>query len=269
MASDCELLVEGGVRAQVQRLVDLAAAEAWRVEDKFSRYQSGNIIHRINHAAGRPVRVDDETARMFDYCEQLFELSEGKFDITSGVLRRVWSFDGSDRLPSAEAVEKVLADVGWQRVGWDGREIQLQPGMQVDLGGVGKEYAVDRVAAIVADASPLAALVNLGGDLAVARGRREGHWSVGIEQMERRLPLREGGLATSGDARRFLERDGVRYSHILDPTTGWPIVGAPRSITVAAASCTQAGVQSTLAMLQGERARDFLQEQEIPHWILD
>jgi thiamine biosynthesis lipoprotein len=78
--------------------------------------------------------------------------------------------------------------------------------------------------------------------------------------------LRQGGVATSGDANRYLEKDDIRYSHVLNPRTGWPVIGAPRAITVAAANCTDAGMLSTLALLQGAGAEDFLREQDAPYW---
>ncbi len=146
--------------------------------------------------------------------------------------------------------------------------------MQIDLGGIGKEYAVDRVAGRLAEATPCSALVNFGGDLAVTRAPRERPaWRVGIEPVpgdERRagpvLEIRTGALATSGDARRFLLKDGVRYSHILDPQSGWPVEGAPRSVTVAADTCTQAGMLSTLAMLEGYNAEAFLDGEGVRYW---
>jgi thiamine biosynthesis lipoprotein len=82
------------------------------------------------------------------------------------------------------------------------------------------------------------------------------------------LELEYGALATSGDAHRYLLKDGIRYSHILDARTGWPVHGAPRSVTVAASSCTEAGVLSTLAMLQGTEARKFLEQQGVRYWLL-
>lgn len=82
------------------------------------------------------------------------------------------------------------------------------------------------------------------------------------------LELEHGALATSGDSRRFLLKDGVRYGHILDPRTGWPVADAPRSVTVAASSCTEAGLLATLAMLEGPGARTFLESQGVRHWIL-
>ena len=246
--------------------------EAWRIEDKFSRYLPGNIVDRINSAAGAPVDVDDETGALLDFGATLHEISDGRFDITSGVLREVWIFDGSDRVPSPEAVAAVMERVGWRRAAWTSPTLTLERGMEIDLGGIGKEYAVDRVAALIRDATPAAALVNFGGDLAVARTRAGGRaWKVGIESVaapgaEGMIELKAGALATSGDARRFLLKDGVRYGHILDPTTGWPVADAPRSVTVAADTCTQAGMLSTLAMLEGADAEKFLAGEGVRFW---
>ena len=109
------------------------------------------------------------------------ELSDGKFDVTSGVLRRAWRFDGSDRVPSREAVAALLPIVGWHKVRWRAPELTLEPGMEIDLGGIGKEYAVDRAAALVRPLSTHC-LLNFGGDL-LALGPQSGGvpWRVGIE----------------------------------------------------------------------------------------
>jgi thiamine biosynthesis lipoprotein len=274
MASPCEILFESDDRGEAARLARLAVNEAWRIEDKFSRYIPGNIVWRINASRGEPVEVDDETASMLDFAATLHSLSEGRFDITSGVLREVWTFDGSDRIPGAAAIESVLERVGWEKVRWKRPFLTLRPGMQIDLGGIGKEYAVDRVAGRLADASGCSALVNFGGDLAVTRAPRERQaWRVGIEPVSGDtgrsgtvLEIRTGALATSGDSRRFLIKDAVRYSHILDPRSGWPVEGAPRSVTVAADTCTQAGMLSTLAMLEGYNAGAFLDGEGVRYW---
>ena len=274
MASPCEILLESDDRSEAARLARLAANEAWRIEDKFSRYIPGNIVGRINTSRGEPVEVDEETASMLDFAATLHTLSDGRFDVTSGVLREVWTFDGSDRIASAAAVEGVLERVGWNKVRWQRPFLTLRPGMQIDLGGIGKEYAVDRVAARLADATECSALVNFGGDLAVTCAPRRRHaWRVGIEPVSGNdsrsgpvLEIRTGALATSGDSRRFLLRDGVRYGHILDPRNGWPVEGAPRSVTVAADTCTQAGMLSTLAMLEGYNAEAFLDGEGVRYW---
>jgi thiamine biosynthesis lipoprotein len=272
MGSPCELLCEAASAEEAEELTAIVATEAWRIENKFSRYLDGNIIDQINTAEGRPINVDDETAHLLEFAETLFTLSDGAFDITSGTLRRAWTFDGSDNLPSNDEVAELLARVGWAKAKWDAPVLKLPPGMEIDLGGIGKEYAVDRAVLELQTSSDTPCLVNFGGDLAVTGppGSREA-WTVGIETLvpggtEKRIELRHGALATSGDARRFLLKDGIRYSHVLDPRTGWPVTGAASSITVAADRCTQAGMLATLAMLKGESSESFLDEQTEQYW---
>ena len=274
MASPCEILVETADADHARHLSELAAAEAWRIEDKFSRYANDNVVARINSAAGEAIDVDSETASLLDFGNTLYEVSDGRFDITSGVLRGVWTFDGGDKLPARDAVERALLRVGWHRVDWQSPTLWMESGMEIDFGGIGKEYAVDRVAQELRDASSSSALINFGGDLAVTLPpiERQG-WQVGIESVaaqgpaaDRVIELRSGALATSGDARRFLLRDGIRYSHILDPRSGWPVENAPRSVTVAADTCTQAGMLSTLAMLEGDNAEAFLRAEGVRYW---
>ena len=274
MASPCEVHVGDADRDKARAIVDVAAREAARIEAKFSRYRHGNVIHAINNAGGRPVVVDDETARLLDYAARLHELSGGKFDVTSGVLRRAWRFDGSDRVPTPAAIAALLPVVGWHKARWRSPELTLKPGMEIDLGGIGKEYAVDRAAALVRPLSTRC-LLNFGGDL-LALGPQQGGapWRVGIESLTeaakaaRYIELGAGALATSGDARRYLMKDGKRYGHILDPTTGWSVANAPRSVTVAAGTCTDAGMLATLALLQGAAAERFLAAQGVQFWVL-
>jgi thiamine biosynthesis lipoprotein len=275
MGSPCEVLVASTDEALARSLLQIVADEAWRIEKKFSRYLPNNIVARINNSNGLFVSVDDETANLLDFAARLHELSAGRFDITSGVLRKAWTFDGSHRVPSADHVRAILQSVGWHRVSWVRPQIRLRSGMQIDLGGIGKEYAVDKAAGLLSRESSTPCLVNFGGDLvATGEQRHPGGWQVGIEApdhhntAQRLIRLSSGALATSGDSRRCLVKDGVRYSHILDPLTGWPIKGAPRSITVAAETCTQAGMLATLAMLNGENAEEFLESQNLRFWSL-
>ncbi len=118
MGSPCELLIDSSDAAIVASLLDVVASEAWRIEDKFSRYLHGNIIDKINGSTGRPLEIDDETASLLDFADMLTELSDGAFDITSGVLREVWHFDGGDNVPDKSAVESILKRVGWNKVRW-------------------------------------------------------------------------------------------------------------------------------------------------------
>ena len=274
MASPCEVLVEGVGEAVASALVVQAEAEALRIERKFSRYRDDSVVAALHAARGRPFEVDDETAQLLDYAAACHAMSGGRFDINSGVLRAAWRFDGSDRVPDPAAVQALLPRVGWPRVQWRRPVLLLPEGMELDLGGLGKEYAVDRTLALLRQHAPrVALLVNFGGDLAVSGSRADGSpWQVGVEDpaggaAPLQLALSSGALATSGDARRFLLKDGVRHGHILDPRDGWPVRGAPRSVTVAAGHCTEAGTLATLAMLQGPEAETWLAAQGVPHWV--
>lgn len=275
MANPCELLCQCEDETLARTLTQCVAQEAWRIEEKFSRYRPDGVVHAINQAQGHPVVVDAETARLIGYGAQLWQLSDGRFDLTSGVLRRVWRFEPGSALPARSAVADVLRRVGWSKVQWSPPTLRMPAGMELDLGGVGKEYAVDRAVELLSPWRDVPALVNFGGDLRTAGPPpASGAWKVGIEsaveagQAARIVDLTTGALATSGDTRRFIEVDGVRHGHIIDARTGWPAAGAPRSITVAAPTCTLAGTYSTLAMLKGKKAEAFLDKEGVRYWCL-
>ncbi len=275
MASPCQLLLDGANATSAEALTRLVQTETRRIENKFSRYRSDNIIHQVNTANGQSIEVDDETALLLDFAQTCHQLSNGLFDITSGVLRRVWRFDGSNRIPSTAEITKTLQSVGWNRIHWQRPWLTLQPGMEIDLGGIGKEYAVDRCAELLKQETIHPFLLNFGGDLRVSGVRQNGlPWRIGVEDPDmqqvasREIDLFQGAIATSGDSRRFLEKDGKRYSHILNPTTGWPVEDAPRSVTVAAPTTIEAGMLATFASLQGRAAETFLQQQQTQYWVL-
>jgi len=193
-------------------------------------------------------------------------------------LRRAWRFEPGAPPPQPAQVRSLLAHVGWQRVERDpsrGR-LRLPSGMELDLGGLGKEYAVDRVAGLLAERLEPPWLVNFGGDLrAGGGGAADEPWRVGLDDPAATgraaaggVELRTGALATSGDARRHLLHKGRRLGHILDARTGWPPPGAPASVTVQADTCSLAGLLSTLAILQGRQAEAWLGGQGLPHWVL-
>lgn len=275
MAAPCEIRLETDDRTMATAAAQVAEAEARRIEAKFSRYRDDSVVEMINTSGGNPVSVDAETAHLLNFAAQCFDVSDGRFDITSGVLRRIWKFDGSDRIPNSAQVSATRRFVGWRKVRWEPPMITLPSGMEIDLGGLGKEYAVDRALAAIREITKEPALVNFGGDLRVSGPRRRGKsWNVAIEsvdssgQLAGLLELSDGALATSGDSRRFLVKKGVRYGHILNPRTGRPVVGAPRSVTVAAATCIEAGMIATMAMLQGKHAERFLKREGARAWCI-
>ncbi len=282
MASPCEILIQTKDENLACKLGEVITNEVWRIEDKYSRYNQSGICSLINQNAGKKTAIDHETFLLLTFAQQCFELSDGLFDITSGILRKVWYFDGSSNLPSKKQVNKVIQSVGWKKLSFDQHQIHLNPDMEVDFGGIGKEYAVDRCILLAKKLTDTPVLVNLGGDLAVTSARNNNQaWHVAIEHpdfdstttkqrskknQDMIVSLYSGALATSGDARKFLMKNGQRYGHILNAKTGWPIVKAPRSITVVAPQCVQAGILATLALLQGEKAEKFLNDQEVKYW---
>jgi thiamine biosynthesis lipoprotein len=275
MASPCEVQVDHPDALLARTIGLIAEAEARRIEVKFSRYRADSVIAQINNADGAPVAVDEETAELLALAALCHRISDGRFDITSGVLRRAWVFDGSDRVPDKNKVAQLLPLVGWQKVSWTPPRITLGPGMEIDFGGLGKEYAVDRAIKLIGKDYKVPVLVNFGGDLRVSGPRQDGSpWRVMIEAINDDpaapgawLEIRSGAITTSGDARRYIERAGVRYSHILDPRTGAPVRDAPRAVTVAAATCVEAGIASTVAMLNGRHAEKFLKREKIKAWV--
>lgn len=273
MASACEILVDTDNEALANELGLIAAQEAWRIEYKYSRYDERSLCFKINTLAGEPVAIDDETFKLFEFANQCFEMSEGAFDITSGVLRKAWRFDGSANIPKKADVDKLLKFVGWKKVSYTSNSFLMKKGMEIDFGGIGKEYAVDRTVLLLSQKTKAPFLVNYGGDLAV-HGVRENNeaWQVGIEHPSFQaskppmVTLKSGAIATSGDANRFLLKDNHRYSHILNVKTGWPVERPPNSMTVAAPQCIQAGFLATLSLLQGVNAEKFLKDQDILYW---
>jgi FAD:protein FMN transferase len=273
MASPCEVILSTIDRPAALQLGAIVAQEAWRVERKFSRYRSDSVTAWIHANCGTEIDVDPETASLIDFASQCFQISDGLFDITSGILRLAWKFDGSDRVPESGAIERLLPLIGFDKLKWRSPHLLLPMGMELDFGGIGKEYAVDRAYELLAAQRNDPFLINFGGDLRANRAPAHGSWQVGIERPDasgktsKILELEHGALATSGDSRRYLLKDGVRFGHILDPRTGWPVAGAPRSVTVAASSCTEAGLLATLALLQGDRAKDLLEQEGVRYWL--
>ncbi len=274
MGSPCEILMRHCSPDQAEHCLDLVRNEAWRIERKFSRYRDDNIVARINQSNGMPVQIDEETGRLLETANSLWNISEGLFDVTSGSLRRAWVFDRSDRVPEPEQVEKLLAFIGWEHVQREADSVVLPEGFEIDFGGIGKEYATDRCLYLARKFGMPEVLVNLGGDIAAGRASKSNEeWSVGVESTQEgelhdaTIQFSHGGIATSGDRNKYLLKDGIHYSHVLDPRSGWPVQSAPQSITVAANSCSEAGMYSTLAMLHGDDAEQFLDDCGVRYWI--
>lgn len=275
MASPCEVLIRNLNPLICDQIAKIVIQETTRIESKFSRYIKGNLVDRMNKSCGLSINIDQETFQLLEYARNLYELSDGLFDITSGVLRKIWTFTPDSKPPQKKEIAKQLKNIGFELVDYNQTIFRLPKGMQVDFGGIGKEYAVDQVAKMIrplCQSKQSSFVVNFGGDLSAEQFKlNDPAWVIGLESADNHnnaesvIKLAKGSVATSGNTKRFFEYQGKRYGHLLNPKTGYPIDGAPRSVTVFSDSCVLAGTFSSLAMLQASEAETFLKEQAIEH----
>jgi thiamine biosynthesis lipoprotein len=277
MASDCAVHVQAETLAASAMIAIAAEAEVRRIEARYSRYRGDSELARINlvAAAGGTTDIDPETAGLIAYAKACFASSQGAFDITSGLLRHAWNFSGS-RLPEQREIDALLPRIGLDKVTLsDGRLSFAHAGMELDLGGLGKEYAADRAAEVCSELEARHGFVDLGGDIRVIGPQPDGQpWRIGIRDsrdpaaLVAEVALYGGALATSGDYERFIEVDGARYCHILDPRTGWPAQGLS-SVTVISGRCLVAGSLATSAILKGSNGGAWLESLGVRHIAID
>jgi thiamine biosynthesis lipoprotein len=276
MGTRCELRIYAPDRASAGMAFAGVLAEVERIERKYSRYDPASVVSEINRvAAAGSIELDAETAALIDHAFACHTKSDGLFDITAGVLRHVWDFK-SGRLPESGAVEAILPRIGLDKLDWKPPSLSFRvPGIEIDLGGIGKEYAVDRAAQALLEAGIEYGLVDFGGDIAVIGPLPNGEpWRIGLRDPREGTSLAgeaailKGALATSGDYERCIEIGGKRYGHILDPRTGWPVEGLA-SVTVLAESCLLAGSVATIAMLRGRAGGAWLKSLDLPYLSVD
>lgn len=277
MACRNELVFYAKNKKLARVIADASIKEAGRLEARYSRYLPHSLLTEINRSAGdaEGIVVDDETAALLNYAEACYRLSDGLFDVTSGVLRRIWDFDAT-RLPTDDEISRTLELIGWEKILWEKSRIVLPAaGMEIDFGGVVKEYAADTCANLCRAMGVECGMVNMGGDIHVIGPHPDGSaWKIGIqdprspEDVAKTIELERGGLASSGDYRRYIDIGDRRYSHILNPKTGWPVQGL-RAVSVVAPHCLIAGSTSTIAMLKGEVGKQWLEETGLPYLWFD
>jgi FAD:protein FMN transferase len=277
MGSPCEVQLFAASERDADHAIGLATAEIARLEAKYSRYRDDSFLSAINRAAAAAdtIEVDPETAGILDYAAACHAQSGGLFDITSGILRRAWNFKGGG-LPDPEKVASLLSRVGWDRVVWQSPCLRFPVAcMEIDFGGIVKEFAVDRVAVLLAQAGCAHSVVNLGGDIRIVGPRRdESPWRIGVRDPRNRsgtlstIAVTRGAVATSGDYERCIVADGVRYGHILNPRTGWPVAFLAAA-TVVGELCTVAGSASTIALLKEADGPAWLRELGMPFLCVD
>ena len=269
--------------------LDRAFAKIRRLDGTLSTYKPDSEISALNRdAGGRGVFLSAETRELLGRALAPARTSEGAFDPTVGSLMRAWGFRTLDyRMPDEATLEAARARVGFRYLHLEasGRDRIDKPGVEVDLGAIGKGFAVDRALAILREAGATAGRVDAGGNQGVFGPPRFGAvWQFGIRHPRREgsllgvLALASGSISTSGDAERGFWHDGVRYGHVVDPRTGQPVRGC-LSVTVTGPSAEVADALSTtlyvlgpdrgisyLERLQGYAASWILPGQEADHW---
>jgi thiamine biosynthesis lipoprotein len=146
MKSPCEIWLETDDEAEAKALIQWAADETWRIEKKYSRFRDDSVLSHINQNAGSWQTLDDETRSLLHFADDCWRLTEGMIDITIGAYLKHWCFDGETPPPPRKQLKQVARNVGWEKVQLQQNKLLLPEGMQLDLGGIGKEYAVDTVA---------------------------------------------------------------------------------------------------------------------------
>jgi len=236
----------------------LAVAE---IDQLMSLYKTGSELTALNKAAGQSaVAVSTHTANVLGAASHFAALSNGALDITVEPLVRLWGFFNleTSRIPPESDINTALDQTGMERLTVDiqAGTATLKEGSRIDLGSIAKGYGVDQALRVLKERKVPAALVNLGGTVGVLGKHPVGRpWTVGIRhprknQLIGEIRLEGGAVSTSGDYDRYFELNGTRYSHILDPRTGWPVEGV-YSVTVVAPNATAADALSTAAFVMG------------------
>ncbi len=229
-------------------------------ESRYSRFIPDSLVSRINQAAGHEwINIDPETEQILALCNELHFITRGVFDPTALPVIRLWDWKAGV-VPDDAAIGFALEKVGWRKIqSAPGRVFLPQAGMAIDLGGIGKEYAVDRVVQMAIDRGIRSILVDFGQDVRV-HGEppdRRSVWHVGLEDPKQPgkcwagVGVKDVAVATSGDYVRHFQSGGRRYGHILDVRTGHPVANGCCAVTVFASNCTLAGALSTTAFVLG------------------
>ncbi|MGZ5011263.1 MAG: FAD:protein FMN transferase [Methylobacter sp.] len=276
MGTECCLYLYAADPADAEAIAFSAIQEVLRIEARYSRYRADSFLSQINRAAQQSatIEVDKETAGLLDYAFACHQKSAGLFDISAGILRQAWNFSVA-RLPEQAVIDRLLPCIGLDKIRWQSPYLSFPvPGLELDFGGIGKEYAADRAAAICASLSIEHGLVDLGGDITVIGPLpNQEPWQIGIRDPRNpetaiiSVRIERGALATSGDYERFIDIAGQRYCHLLNPKTGWPVCGLS-SVSVQADQCLVAGSIASIAMLKGPEGVAWLQQLGVRHiWI--
>jgi thiamine biosynthesis lipoprotein len=276
MGTNLKLAVYAESEHKAQRAIDAGLAEIERLIPIVNNYDPDSEISRLSSQVRQKVRLSPDLSAVFRHARRWHEISDGAFDVTIGPLTRLWSQARRDRrLPVAETLDAARSRMGWQHVRWfdgdaskagsDSVELLLE-GMRIDISGMATGYILDRAFEAIRQVGIESLLIDVGGDIRVGKAPPGSDgWRIDIAGLGTASPrlsqrrLVDGAITTSGDLNQFVEIDGVRYSHLIDPRSGDPV---PRrqSATAIAATALDADAGATALCVLGMERSPFLFE---------
>lgn len=238
-----DITVIASNEAEGNTYIDIAAKEISRIENLISEWDSTTQISEVNRYAGvKPVKVDKEVFDLIVRSIKISELTDGAFDVTWAAMNHIWKFDGSmKRLPTQDEIATAIAKIGYKNILLNEKDLTVYlrlKGMRLGFGGIGKGYSADKSAALLKSMGVAGGLISASGDITAWGKQPDGRpWMIGItnpfnkDKIFAWFPFEGNSIGTSGDYENFVEFNGVRYTHIIDPRTGWPVHGIA-SVTI-------------------------------------
>lgn len=265
MGGRFDITIVGKDSITAEMNIDTVIHEISRIENLISDWKPTSQISQVNTNAGiRPVQVDPEVFELTERALELSKLTNGAFDISFAAMDRIWKFDGSmTAMPSPEAIKKSVEKVGYENIILDKKSSTIflkNKGMKIGFGALGEGYAADKCRDMMLARGIKAGIVNGSGDMSTWGKQPDGtDWMIGINDPKNQgeifavIPLRQGAVVTSGSYEKFVVFNGKRYSHIINPATGYPATGLS-SVTVFGPSAEKANGFSTSLMVLGKQA---------------
>lgn len=263
MGSRFEITVVAKDSTEAKDYIDLAVGEITRIEKLISSWDPASQTSEINRNAGiKPVKVDEELYNLIGRSVEISKLTNGAFDISFASLDKIWKFDGSmTEMPSKEAIEQSVAKVGYKNIILDPENFTVflkLEGMKIGFGAIGKGYAADKGKKLLMEKGVSAGIINASGDMNTWGKQPDGEfWKVAITNpMDKNkafalLPLKDNAVVTSGNYEKYVTFNGIRYTHIIDPRTGYPATGII-SATVFAPKAEIADALATSIFVMGK-----------------
>lgn len=271
MGSDFELIATGENTDIIEQRLSIGVNEIQRIETLLTEFNDSSITGQLNAQAGmQPLQVPAEVYGLLQRCQHLSQVTQGAFDISAGALKRLWRFkDKGFHWPARDAIATALSNTGYQHIQLlpDQQVLLAKKGMHIGFGAVGKGYAADRVRTLWKAHGATSGVINASGDLTAWGTQPDGSpWKIGIanpddqQQVLFWLPVQNAAVATSGNYEQYVEKDGVRYSHNIDPRKGWPVPYI-KSVTVISPGAELSDALATAVTVMGVSAGLYLVNQ--------